>query len=61
MQYKVDINSIKKGMSIRDFIQKIQTLVSLLELSSSIVSEEDQILSIFNGLDDDYESFIETI
>lgn len=56
MQYKVELNYIKKrGMLMSDYIQKIQTLVSQLGSFGSIVSEEDQILAIFNGLDGDYD------
>lgn len=59
IQYKTKMNSIKKGSSaIEDFVQMVQCLAFQLGDAGCLVSEEDQILAICNGLDGDYDFIV---
>lgn len=54
--YKAEFNFIKKGgLSIVDFVKKVQTITSMLTSTSCIISEEYRVLALCNGLGGDYD------
>lgn len=46
---------------MREYLFKIKTTCDLLEASSHKVSDSEQILTILNGLSDDYEAVVAVI
>lgn len=62
MSYKRQLQNIKKdNMSIREYLSEIKNLCDLLESSGHKVSETEHVLSILNGLSDDFEAIVAVI
>lgn len=62
MSYKRQLQNVKKvNMNIREYLSKIKTLCDLLESSGHKVNETKQVLTILNGLDEDFEAIIVVI
>ena len=53
------LQSLKKeGMSILDYIQKIKRLCNSLATIRELVSRNDKLIYMFNGLDFEYNAFV---
>lgn len=62
MYHKRQLQNIRKdNYSMREYLYKIKTLCDLLEAACHKVSEFEQILTILNGLSDDYEAVVAVI
>lgn len=62
MHHKRQLQCIKKeNMTIREYLSKIKTLCDLLESAGHKVTESEHILTILNGLDNDYEAIVAVI
>ncbi|RVX03711.1 Retrovirus-related Pol polyprotein from transposon RE1 [Vitis vinifera] len=58
-QFKTQLHNTKKGdLSISDYLLKIRNVVDLLALVGHKISIKDHIDAIFEGLPQDYETFI---
>ncbi|RVW97157.1 Retrovirus-related Pol polyprotein from transposon TNT 1-94 [Vitis vinifera] len=58
-QFKTQLHNTKKGdLSISDYLLKIRNVVDLLALVGHKISVKDHIDAIFEGLPQDYETFI---
>lgn len=62
MKYKAKLHSIKKGgLSFSDYIQKIRNFLPQLGAAGSCISEENQILVIYYGLNERYDAVVANI
>lgn len=62
MFYKRQLHNIKKeSQNIREYLSKITTTCDLLEAAGHKISDSEQIMTILNGLSDEYEVLVATI
>ena len=62
MHYKRQMQTLgKENMSMREYLTKVTTLCDLLATAGHQITETEQILTIMNGLDEQYESVIAVI
>lgn len=62
MSYKRQLQSIRKGnLSIREYLNKIKNICDMLESSGHKVDETEHVLTILNGLDDNFEAIVAVI
>lgn len=51
----------KDGLSMREYLTKMKTYYDLLEATCHKVSETKHVISIMNGLDEEYEAVVAII
>lgn len=57
IQYKSELSNIKNGtVSITEYVMRIKDIVRELAACGYTVSETDQVCSILNGIDRDYDA-----
>lgn len=62
MQFKAEMSLVKKdGSFISEYVQRVQILSSQLTSVGCNVSEKDQIMTILNDLDREYDSIVTNV